>query len=388
MTPSPRIYALIVAAGTGTRAGGDVPKQYREIGGKPLLRYSCEAFAHHPAIAGIQVVTLAEHHALYARATEGLTILPAVFGGSARSDSVRAGLNALERYHPDYVLIHDAARPFLSQTVLNALIDKLDPERAVVPALPVADTVRRFADGIWTEVPRDGLLRMQTPQAFPFTTLRRIDLYNDAQTTDEAALWLAAGLPLDYVMGDEELNKMTTAQDLHRAHAPGMARRIAVGMGYDVHRLMPSGEYQLIRLGGVDIPHHHTLHGHSDADVVLHAIVDALLGTVAEGDIGAHFPPSDETLRGADSRIFMERARERVLLHGGVIQHVDVTIMCEQPKIGPHREAMRTSIAAMLHLPLTRVSVKATTTEKLGFTGREEGVAAQAVATVSLPEGA
>ena len=387
MAPNPRIYALIVAAGTGTRAGGEVPKQYTEIAGKPMLRYSVEAFSRHPAITGIQVVMNPEHHTAYSKTIEGLQVLPPVYGGRTRGDSVRAGLKALDRYHAEYVLIHDAARPFLSAKIIDALLENLDADHAVVPALTVADTVRRFDGERWAEVSRDGLLRMQTPQAFPFETLHRIELYNEAQPTDEAALWLEAGWPLRYIAGDEELNKMTTAQDLQRARALHSSRRIAVGMGYDVHALMPAGDRQSIRLGGVDIPHHHTLHGHSDADVVLHAIVDALLGTVAEGDIGSHFPPSDQNLRGADSRLFVERARARVMAYGGMIQHLDITIICEQPKVGPHREAIRTAIAQMLYLPLTRVSVKATTTEKLGFTGRNEGIAAHAIATVSLPEG-
>ena len=386
---NPRIYALIVAAGSGVRAGEGVPKQYRELGGKPLLRHSIEAFSQHEAITGIQVVMNPEHHALYAAATEGLQVLPAIYGGRERGDSVRAGLKALDRYHAEYVLIHDAARPFLSRKIIDGLLAELDATHAVVPALPVADTVRRFDGTKWEEVSRDGLMRMQTPQAFPFETLHRIELYNEAQPTDEAALWLEAGWPLRYIQGEEELKKMTTAQDFANARPPvaTQARRTAVGMGYDVHVLMPAGDKHSIRLGGVDIPHSYTLHGHSDADVVLHAIVDALLGTIGEGDIGAHFPPSDDRLKGADSRMFVEKALERVKAHHGIIQHLDVTIICEQPKVGPHREAMRDAIAGMLHLPQARVSIKATTTEKLGFTGRSEGIAAHAIATVSLPEG-
>ena len=384
MTPSPHIYALIVAAGTGTRVGEGVPKQYRRMGGKPLLRYSAEALLAHPAIAGVQFVIHPEHQELYAAASEGLNLLPPIFGGFERSDSVRAGLNSLTHYSPEYVLVHDAARPFLPREILDALIKKLSPDHAVVPALPVVDTIRRYDEVQWQEVSRAGLLRIQTPQAFPFERLKHI--YGSGAATDEAALWLAAGLPLQYVAGSEELRKVTTADDLAWAERTiATTRRVAVGMGYDVHALMPAGEVGVIRLGGLDIAHDHKLEGHSDADVVLHAIVDALLGTVAEGDIGSHFPPSDERWRGANSAAFVAEAVRRVQAHGGMIQHVDLTVICEAPKIGPHREAMREAIATMLGVPLRQVSVKATTTEKLGFTGRREGIAAQAVATVSLP---
>ncbi len=388
MQAHPRIYALIVAAGTGTRAGGAVPKQYQPLGGKALLRYSLEAFADHPAISGVQVVIHANHTADYAIAAYGLELLPPVQGGAERSDSVRSGLKALMPYQPDYVLIHDAARPFLSAAMITGIIGYLTPHQAVIPALAVVDTLRRFDGEKWHEVPRDGVVRVQTPQAFPFGKL--LAVFNEAPAataTDDAALWLAAGGALRYVVGDEELHKVTTPADIDRAQkhiAP--TRRVAIGMGYDVHALMPAGEKQSIRLGGIDIPNAHALHGHSDADVVLHAIVDALLGSVAEGDIGSHFPPSDERWKGADSAVFIEQARARVAAHGGVIQHLDITIIGEQPKVSPYRDAMRQTIATLLQLPLSHVSVKATTTEKLGFTGREEGIACHAVATVALPQ--
>jgi 2-C-methyl-D-erythritol 4-phosphate cytidylyltransferase/2-C-methyl-D-erythritol 2,4-cyclodiphosphate synthase len=421
MTTPPRIYALIVAAGNGSRAGGAVPKQYARVGGKALLRYSCEALAARPAIAGVQVVIHPSHAAHYAAATQGLRLLPPVMGGDERADSVRAGLAALAPHAPDYVMIHDAARPFLSQAMIAALIIALAPDEAVLPALAVADTVRRFEGGTWHEVSRKSLMRMQTPQVFPFAQLRELcdgahaarslspsmgvspDVANARQApstnartkesggvhvspTDEAAVWLAAGGQLRYVEGDESLRKVTTPTDIAWAHAyANSARRTAVGMGYDVHALMPSGSAGIIRLGGIDIAHAHKLHGHSDADVVLHAIVDALLGAIAAGDIGSFFPPSDARWKGANSQIFIEEARAQVAARGGDISHVDVTIICEAPKISPHREAVREAIAAMLQLPLARVSVKATTTETLGFTGREEGIACQAVATITLP---
>lgn len=418
MTHPPRIYALIVAAGTGTRAGGEVPKQYQPLGGKMLLEHSAGVLAHHPSIAGVQVVIHPKHQAWYNEVRHKLTLLPAAFGGAERADSVAAGLAALAPYAPDYVLIHDAARPFLAPEMIDAIIAKLSPQHAVLPAIPVVDTVRYYDKGEWRDTPREGLLRIQTPQAFPFDALHA--LYNssplagedrwgggplgsgaDAAShpltptlsregrggiTDDAALWLAAGKKLEYVMGAEELRKMTTAEDLAWAEKKNAStRRVAVGTGYDVHALIPAGDDGVIRLGGIDIPSAHKLHGHSDADVVLHAIVDALLGALGEGDIGSHFPPSDERWKGADSKIFIEEARSRVHHRSGVIEHLDITLVGERPKISPYRDAMRESIAQLLHLPLSHVSMKATTTEKLGFTGREEGIACHATATVTLP---
>ena len=400
MIENPRIFALIVAAGSGVRAGVGLPKQYRHIGGKPMLAYSVAALANHPSIAGVQVVIQPSHDEYYRQIFESSNILPPIYGGKERADSVVAGLMALAPHAPDYVLIHDAARPFLSAVMLNAIIQKLSPDHAVIPALAVVDTVRRCDGNGWSEVSRDGLMRVQTPQAFPFRGIRDLALgigkKDDAiippiptPPTDEAARWLAAGRTLVYVEGDEDLRKVTTANDMawaeEKIRLTGKVRSV-VGMGYDVHALVPAGDAGLIRLGGIDILHSYTLHGHSDADVVLHAVVDALLGALAEGDIGAHFPPSDARWKGADSKLFVEEARRRVAARGGVIQHLDVTIIGERPKIAPHRDAMREAIAALLHLPLTRISVKATTTEKLGFTGREEGLACQAVVTVTLPE--
>jgi 2-C-methyl-D-erythritol 4-phosphate cytidylyltransferase/2-C-methyl-D-erythritol 2,4-cyclodiphosphate synthase len=413
MSETPRIFALIVAAGTGSRAGGGVPKQYQTLAGQPMLRYSLAALARHPAILGVQVVIHPEHAAHYEAVTAPFTIhdsrfttlLPPIHGGAERADSVRAGLAALAAHAPDYVFIHDAARPFLSQAMITALCRGLSLTEAVLPALAVADTVRRFEGGTWHEVSRKSLMRMQTPQVFPFgalarlmgasppnplpagsLTLRMPDVAVTKNPTDEAAVWLAARAALRYVEGHEELRKVTTPEDIAwaDAHARGM-RRTAIGMGYDVHALMPSGDAGVIRLGGIDIPSAHKLHGHSDADVVLHAIVDALLGSIAAGDIGSFFPPSEAKWKGANSAIFVREARAQVAVRGGIIQHLDITIIGEQPKISPHRDAMRDAIAGMLNLPLSHVSVKATTTEKLGFTGREEGIACHAVATVMLP---
>jgi 2-C-methyl-D-erythritol 4-phosphate cytidylyltransferase / 2-C-methyl-D-erythritol 2,4-cyclodiphosphate synthase len=385
MSHTPRIYALMVAAGVGARAGGALPKQYTPLMGKAMLRYSLEALVARPAIRGVQVVIHPEHQALYEAATRGLRLLPAVHGGAERADSVRAGLAALAKHQPDMVMIHDAARPFLSQAMIASLLMELTSEEAVLPALAVADTVRRFEGGQWHEVSRKALMRMQTPQVFPFARLNAL-MAAGGNATDEAVVWLAAGGRLRYVEGHEDLRKVTSAEDVQWANAHASAsRRTAIGMGYDVHALMPSGEAGVIRLGGVDIQHAHKLHGHSDADVVLHAVVDALLGAIAAGDIGSFFPPSEAKWKGANSAIFVEEAHAQVLKRGGIIQHLDITIIGEQPKISPHRDAIREAIAGMLRVPISHISVKATTTEKLGFTGREEGIACHAVATVSLP---
>lgn len=349
-----------------------------------MLAHSVATFCAHPAVSGVQVVIHPEHAEFYASSLSAFPKLrPPVHGGAERTDSVRAGLAALAANAPDYVLIHDAARPFITHAVIDRIIDALSPENGVVPIIAVPDTVRRLVGGAWSDVPRDGLMRIQTPQAFPFAALR--ELYaRTAAETDDAAIWLAAGHKLAYVPGDEELRKVTTAEDRAWANAAAAnTRRMAVGQGYDVHALVP-GE-GVIRLGGIDIAHSHKLHGHSDADVVLHAIVDALLGTISAGDIGSFFPPTDARWKGANSAIFIEEARAQVAARGGILQHLDVTIIGEQPKISPHREAMRAAIAGLLKLTLAQVSVKATTTEKLGFEGRGEGIAAQAIATVSLP---
>lgn len=386
MTRTPHISALIVAAGSGQRVGGGVPKQYRPIHGKPMLRYSAEALLAHPAVREVRVVIDAGHRALYDAAMAGLALGEPITGGAQRSDSVRAGLKALEDAQPDYVCIHDAARPFLSHAMIDALVAGLKPDTAVLPALGLPDTVRRMVEGGWEPVPREGLMRMQTPQCFPFATLHALYETN-ANATDDAALWLAAGHELAYVAGDERLRKVTTADDIRWAES-ALPRTPRTAMGYDVHKLVPhaSGEAKVIRLGGLAIDHDFKLEGHSDADVVLHAITDALLGTIAREDIGAHFPPSDPKWKGADSSAFLRHAASLVTQAGGEITHIDATILCEAPKIAPHRDAMRAHIAGLLGLGIANVSIKATTTEGLGFTGRREGIACQAVANVMMRE--
>ena len=379
-----KIVALLVAAGRGSRAGGREAKQFRRIAGKPVLIHAVEALSAHPAIDSIMMVIGAGQESAV-RAL--LPNQPFVQGADSRRGSVRAGLEAIAAAGgADLVLIHDAARPFLPAEVLDRLIAALDDAPGAIPVLPVADTLVRNAAGNAGEVvDRDGLLRVQTPQAFRFDAILSAHRNWDSsrEATDDAQMAREAGHAIILVPGDERLEKLTYPQDFARAEARlGVQRSTRVGMGYDVHRLAAGEE---LWLGGVQIAHDHGLAGHSDADVALHAIVDAILGALAEGDIGSHFPPSDPQWRGAASSRFLEYARDRVGARGGLVEHIDLTIICEAPKIGPHRDAIRACISEILGIALDRVSVKATTTERLGFAGRREGIAAQAVATLSLP---
>ncbi|WP_300396492.1 bifunctional 2-C-methyl-D-erythritol 4-phosphate cytidylyltransferase/2-C-methyl-D-erythritol 2,4-cyclodiphosphate synthase [uncultured Sphingobium sp.] len=385
MTFPLKTIALIVAAGQGNRVGGDVPKQYRVIAGKTVLAHAHEALASHDAIDGVVVVVAAGQQDL-AQALLGEDV-QVVVGADSRRGSVHAGLEAIAAAGgADIVLIHDAARPFLPPVVVDRLLDALMDKDGAIPILPVADTLVRGADGFMENtVDRAQLHRVQTPQAFRFPAIlaahRTWDTAHDA--TDDAQILRACGHDVMLVQGDERLNKLTYEQDFSRVQtllAPAFVTR--VGMGYDVHRLA-AGEP--LWLGGVLVPHDRGLAGHSDADVALHAIVDAVLGALGDGDIGSHFPPSDPQWRGASSDRFLAHARDRVKAHQGRIDHIDLTIICEAPKIGPHREAMRARIAEILEVSIRQVSVKATTTERLGFAGRREGIAAQAVATLSLP---
>ncbi len=385
MTFPLKTIALIVAAGQGNRVGGEVPKQYRVIAGKTVLAHAHEALASHDAIDGVVVVVAAGQQDL-AQALLGEDV-QVVVGADSRRGSVHAGLEAIAAAGgADIVLIHDAARPFLPPVVVDRLLDALMDKDGAIPILPVADTLVRGADGFMENtVDRAQLHRVQTPQAFRFPAIlaahRTWDTAHDA--TDDAQILRACGHDVILVQGDERLNKLTYEQDFSRVQAllaPAFVTR--VGMGYDVHRLA-AGEP--LWLGGVLVPHDRGLAGHSDADVALHAIVDAVLGALGDGDIGSHFPPSDPQWRGASSDRFLAHARDRVKAHQGRIDHIDLTIICEAPKIGPHREAMRARIAEILEVSIRQVSVKATTTERLGFAGRREGIAAQAVATLSLP---
>ena len=373
---------LIVAAGSGSRAGGGdaLPKQYRALGGKPVLRWSAERLAAHPAVDTVRVVIGEGQEALYQAAVAGLALGAPVIGGAARQDSVLSGLEAVG--DADRVLVHDAARPFVTAAVVDRLLAALDRHDGAVPALPVVDSLRRGDATISGEVDRTDLHRVQTPQAFRFAPLLTAHRAAAPGATDEAEIARAAGLSVALVPGDEDLFKLTYAADFERAERLLGTRGYRTGLGYDVHRFA-AGDH--VWLCGVRVPHSRALAGHSDADAGLHALTDALLGAIGAGDIGDHFPPSDpRNGSGAASDRFLAHARDLVLAAGGGVEHADVTLICEAPKIGPHRAAMRSRVAAVLQVDEARISVKATTTERLGFTGREEGIAAQAVATVRL----
>lgn len=373
--------AIVVAAGSGSRAGGD--KQWRAVGGRPMVRWSVEALLAAGADSVVVVVAPgAEPRA--ADALGGLSGWRAVTGGATRAASVCAGLAALDCADDSPVLIHDAARPFLSPAVIDRLLEALKDADGALPALPVADSLRRGLDGLVVGgVERDGLWRAQTPQAFRLRTIRGAYAAWTAPDapTDEAAVLERAGGRVRLVEGEARLMKLTYPEDFAMAEALS-PKTIRIGQGYDVHRWGPGTS---VWLCGVEIPHDQTLIGHSDADAGLHALTDAILGAIADGDIGDHFPPSDPQWKGASSDRFLVYAAERVAARGGRIVNVDVTLICEQPKVKPHRQAMRERLADLLSLPLDAVSVKATTTEGLGFTGRGEGLAAQAVALVELP---
>ncbi|WP_288410513.1 bifunctional 2-C-methyl-D-erythritol 4-phosphate cytidylyltransferase/2-C-methyl-D-erythritol 2,4-cyclodiphosphate synthase [uncultured Sphingomonas sp.] len=372
--------ALIVAAGTGVRSGSSLPKQYAPIAGRAMIAHAHAALSSHPGIDRVLVV-IGQGQAQLLRAAVGEAEF--VIGGATRRESVAAGLAAIG--DADQVLIHDAARPFLPPAVIDRLLAALDHAPGAVPVLPVADTLALGGEALGDVVPRDRLVRVQTPQAFAVQAIRDAHAAWDvtAEATDDAQMLRAHGLEVAMVEGDIMLEKITYPADFAAAEAralPALVSRSATG--YDVHRLEAGEE---LWLGGVLIPHDRGLSGHSDADVALHAITDALLGTIGAGDIGTHFPPSDPQWRGAESGQFLQHAAALVRAEGGIIDFVDLTLICEAPKIGPHRSAMRTRIAALLDVTERQVSIKATTSERLGFTGRQEGIAAQAIATIRVP---
>ena len=378
--------ALIVAAGRGVRFGGALPKQYLLLGGQSVLRHAVAAFATHPRIDAVQVVIRHEDRGMFDEAMTGLSVLPPVPGGAERQDSVRLGLEALVRYAPERVLIHDGARPFPDPALIDRVIDALDRAAAAIPALPLGDTIKRVADGRVREtVDRAQLWGAQTPQGFHFEALLAAHRAAAGQAlTDDAAIAEAAGIVPLVVLGSADNLKVTTAEDLATAERLLAARTgdIRVGQGVDVH---PFGPGDHVMICGIAVPHDQGLVGHSDADVGLHSLTDALLGAIGAGDIGMHFPPSDPRWSGAASDQFLAHAATLVQEKGGHIAAVDVTVICERPKIAPYRERMVERIAGILGIAPARVSVKATTTERLGFAGRGEGIAAQAVATVRLP---
>jgi 2-C-methyl-D-erythritol 4-phosphate cytidylyltransferase/2-C-methyl-D-erythritol 2,4-cyclodiphosphate synthase len=390
-----KVAAVVVAAGRGLRAGGDLPKQYRSILGEPVIRPSLAIFAKHAALSAVQPVIHPDDAELFARAIHGfdslgLVILPPVSGGASRQASVCAGLEALEPHRPDLVLVHDAARPFASAALVARAIAAAQASGAAVPVIPVADTVKTVdaAGCVTGTIDRAPLRLVQTPQAFGFAAL--LDAHRLAKAagrddfTDDAALAEWAGLTVTTFEGEAGNVKLTTNDDFARAEAAKLAALsdVRTGFGFDVHQF---GDGDHVMLGGVRIAHPRGLSGHSDADVVLHALVDAILGALADGDIGVHFPPSDPQWRGASSDRFLAFAVERLHARGGRIAHLDVTVVCEAPRVGPHRDAIRARIAEIAGIPVERVGVKATTSEKMGFTGRGEGMAAFANATVRLP---
>ncbi len=395
--------ALLVAAGRGTRLGAAVPKQYLPLGGRPVLAHAIAAFARHPEVSAVRVVIQPEDRERYDAAAAGFAVLEPVSGGASRQESVCLGLESLAALAPARVLIHDAARPFVAPHLISRVLAMLDMAPGAIAALPLADSLKRGHAGtegaafVAGDVAREDLWRAQTPQAFRFPEILAAHRAARGQDlSDDAAVATSAGLAVRLVAGEAETFKITTAEDLAEAERRLLGRLgdIRVGTGFDVHAFAPAADTaadsavdsdRRLMLCGVAIPGERALAGHSDADVALHALTDALLGAIGAADIGAHFPPSDPAFRSAASAGFLRHAVDLVRAQGGMIAHLDLTLICERPKIAPHREAMRAAVAEIAGLAPERVSIKATTTERLGFTGRGEGIAAQAVATVRLP---
>jgi 2-C-methyl-D-erythritol 4-phosphate cytidylyltransferase/2-C-methyl-D-erythritol 2,4-cyclodiphosphate synthase len=379
-------HALIVAAGRGSRFGGTLPKQYCPLGGRTVLRRTVLAFLGHPRITSVLVAIHPDDRMLYDEAVGDLGLAEPVAGGAERQDSVRNLLTKLAAGPEDAVLIHDGARPLVSAALIDRAIAALAARPGAIAALPIRDTVKRAEGGIIADtIDRTHLWRAQTPQAFRYGAI--LDAHRQCEgldLSDDASVAERAGYEVALVMGDEDNFKITTAEDLARAERLVAAELsdIRVGSGFDVHQLV---EGDGCWINGIKIPHDKKLLGHSDADVGLHALTDAILGAIGAGDIGMHFPPTDERWRGAPSDRFLAHAASLVAERGGIIAHCDVTVLCERPKIGPHRPAMVRRIAEILGIAEDRVSIKATTTEQLGFTGRGEGIAAQATATIRLP---
>lgn len=392
MAKSQRTAVVLVAAGRGLRAGAGGPKQYREIGGVPVIFRAMEAFSRHADVLAVQPVVNPDDSAMFAAAVGGLRYEPPANGGATRQASVLAGLEALAKHKPEIVLIHDAARPFVSEGLISRAIEAASRTGAAIPAIPVTDTIKLIGDGGHVEdTPDRARLRIaQTPQSFRFDVIleahRRAAKDGRSDFTDDAAIAEWAGLTVATFEGDVANMKLTTPEDFVREQARLAAQLgdIRTGTGYDVHAF---GEGDHVMLCGVRVPHTRGFLAHSDGDVGLHALVDAVLGALADGDIGSHFPPSDAKWKGASSDQFLKYAIERVTRRGGRIANLEVTMICERPKIGPLRDTMRARIAEISGVDISRVAVKATTSERLGFTGREEGIAATASATIRLPWG-
>ncbi len=370
------IYALIVAAGHGSRLESYIPKQYLSLSGRTILEYSLQTFIDHQEIKSVQLVVSPKHRHLYDPLLEGYECLSPIEGGQTRSESVKAGLKALKKQGADYVLIHDAARPFVSSSMIDSVIRSLKTEQAVIPALMCTDTIKQGDEYVEKTLDRSQLKRIQTPQGFHLDTL--LTAYERCgSVTDEAQVMEQNDIPVKMIEGDENLFKITTTDDYKRAK--NMSQKIRVGQGFDVHQLIAGDG---VVLGGILIPCDFKLKGHSDADVALHALVDAILGAIGRGDIGQHFSPQDARWKDADSSLFVKEAVKWMEEGGYALQNVDLTIICEAPKIGPHRDKMQDKIATLLKIDKSDVNIKATTTEQLGFTGRGEGIAAQAIVCV------
>lgn len=394
------VAALIVAAGRGSRAGEGVPKQYRLLAGKPVLTRTLEAFLSHPGVQKTITVIHADDRDLYERSLAALPqslvsrLMTAALGGETRQDSVRLGLDSLNGFTPDHVLVHDAARPFVDTALIDRAIAAVERWEAAVPGVPVTDTIKIVdSQGKVEGTPdRERLRAIQTPQAFRYGPLlaahQKAESKNLRTFTDDGALAEWAGLPVHVFPGNLSNIKLTHAADFaeaeRRLKGSTMTYVTRLGTGFDVHAF---GEGDHVWLGGIKVPHDKGVLAHSDGDVILHALTDALLGAIADGDIGTHFPPSDPQWKGASSDRFLAHAAALVRARGGKIDHLDTTLLCEKPRLGPYREEMRRRIAEICGLQVDQVSLKATTTEKLGFTGRGEGIAAQAAATIRLPEG-
>ncbi len=376
-----KVSAILLAAGAGLRFGGAVPKQFLPLAGAPVLRHAANSLA----AAGVLLQPVGDSRSIE-EALNGIAHLPVVPGGAERQDSVRAGLEALAPHMPDIVLVHDGARPVIPPGTIEAVIAALADYEGAIPALPVSDTLKRGENGVIAgTIPRDKLFRAQTPQGFRFETLLRLHRATaGSAATDDAALLEAAGLAVALTPGSEQNIKLTVAADFARLeqvikNTPMIPR---IGTGFDVHA-MADGRKMI--LCGVEVPHEKGLAGHSDADVGIHALCDAIYGALAEGDIGRHFPPSEATWKDADSTRFLRHAAERIAARGGKLANADITIICERPKITPHAPAMRARLAELLGVSIDLISVKATTSERLGFTGRGEGIAAQAAVIVLTP---
>ena len=387
------VAAVIVAGGSGLRAGGEKPKQYQLIGGRPVIWWTLRAFLTHPGVAHVQAVIGEGHEAMFAEAVQGLNVPLPVIGGATRQDSCRIGVEAVARHNPSIVLIHDAARPFVAHSLIGDVIAWLDQFPAVVPGMPVVETLKLAPGGVVSRtVDRAGIWTAQTPQGFIYESIReahrKAEVEKTANLTDDASVAEHAGIAISMIPGRPENRKITTADDIEIANRDMMERHfdtlrdIRVGQGIDIH---PFDEGDSVILCGVAIPYSQKLKGHSDADVAMHALTDAILGAIGEGDIGTHFPPSDPRWKGAASRIFLEKAMALLEAKQGMLAHADITILAEAPKIAPHVAAMKEVLSPLLRLSPDRIAIKATTMERLGAIGRKEGIMAFATTTVRLP---